>query len=72
MSELHPKNFKPHKRGDGRKFHTRKITACAECGPVFQVYGLGLQHICTCERSDMAQMVADALEVVGQTLGKPS
>ena len=49
-------NFERHERGDGKRFHVRMF--CQE----WQVYGVGLQHICMCMTMEMADMIADALE----------
>lgn len=50
-------DFEPHTRGDGRRFHVRAFNHH------WQVYGLGLQHVCLCETADAAEMIAEALEV---------
>ena len=36
-----PSEYKRHERGDGRRFHVREYN-----GGLFQVYGVGLEHIC--------------------------
>jgi len=49
-------DFPPHVRGDGKRFHVRIL------GNGWQVYGLGLIHVCLCDDGRMANMVAKALE----------
>jgi hypothetical protein len=56
---IRPCDYKPHHMGDGRRFHVREYN-----GGKYQVYGIGLEHICECERGEMADMIADALEAV--------
>jgi hypothetical protein len=55
--EAAPSRFARHARGDNRRFHVRTYN-----GGKWQVYGLGLEHICECDRESMARMVAEALE----------
>lgn len=49
-------DFPPHVGSDGKRFHVRIL------GNGWQVYGLGLIHVCLCEDGRMANMVAAALE----------
>lgn len=50
-------DFQRHRMGDNRRFHARTYN-----GGKYQVYGVGLLHICECETGEMADMIADALE----------
>ena len=63
MMAKHPRDYEPFRRGDGRRFHVRVHDAARE----WQVYGLGLLHICFCNTEEKANMVADALEEVANT-----
>jgi len=51
--------YPPHIPGDGLRFHIRQYN-----GGVWQVYGQGLDHICDCNTSSIADMIADSLEAV--------
>lgn len=44
---------------DNKRFNYREI------GKEFQVYGLGLKHVCICNMEETAIMVMNALELVG-------
>ena len=52
-----PHHFARHARGDGRRFHVRTYN-----GGLWQVYGIGLHHICECLTQQVAEMVANSLE----------
>ncbi len=54
-----PKDYPPHHMGDERRFHVRTYN-----GGLWQVYGVGLEHIAECPSQGLADMVADALEQV--------
>jgi len=56
-------DFPPHVRGDGNRFHVRIL------GNGWQVYGLGLIHVCLCSDVRMANMVADALAAAAAPTG---
>lgn len=43
-------------QGNGKRFHVRIL------GGGWQVYGLGLIHVCECHGERYANMIADALE----------
>ena len=58
----HPSSFERH-RGTGRRFHTRSYKS-----GLFQVYGVGMEHVCECTTGEMADMVAAALEQVGERI----
>ena len=63
----HPAEFRPHASGDGRRFHCRMLNGS------FQVYGLGLHHICMTDTLTYGEMVADALELTaGATRKSPT
>lgn len=50
-------DFPKHVGSDGKRFHVRIL------GRVWQVYGLGLIHVCECSDGRMANMVSAALEL---------
>lgn len=54
-----PHEYEPHAMGDGLRFHIRECN-----GDYWQVYSVGLDHICDCLTQDVAEMVARALEQV--------
>jgi len=56
-----PSDYERHSRGDGKRFHVRVLSYRGS----WQVYGMGIEHICECTDSDKADMIADALEFVG-------
>ena len=58
---IRPRDYAPHRMGDGKRFHIRTYN-----GGKYQVYGVGLEHICECDRCDLAVMIADALEAVAK------
>lgn len=53
-SPITPADFPP--QHDGRRFHVQR------CGNEWQVYGVGVLHVCLCPDVRRANMVADALE----------
>ena len=58
---IKPSDFPRPRMGDKRRFRARTYN-----GGKYQVYGSGLLHICECETVEMADMVADALELVAK------
>lgn len=58
-----PSDYEPH-RGDGKRFHVREYNPGS--GRCYQVYGVGLDHICDCLDDELAKMVAAALEAEAQ------
>ena len=61
-----PGHYARHTRGDGRRFHVRIF------GKEWQVYGVGVEHIAMCATVENADMVANALEAVGDTFDRLS
>jgi hypothetical protein len=54
--------------GDNRRFHCRVYN-----GDKWQVYGLGLDHVCECDSDPIALMIAEALEAMADQLeNKPA
>jgi len=51
-----PSDYERHSRGDGKRFHVRVLSGR------WQVYAMGVEHICECDNSDKADMIAEALE----------
>ncbi len=47
--------------GDNRRFHVRVYN-----GGKYQVYGVGLHHVCECEVVEVADMIADTLEAAAE------
>lgn len=60
-----PESFGRHVRGDGKRFHAREYN-----GGLYQVYAVGLEHVCECTTCEMADMICEALETVAD-LRKP-
>ncbi len=54
-SPITPADFPP--QHDGKRFHVRWF------GREYQVYGIGVLHVCLCPDARRANMVADALEM---------
>jgi hypothetical protein len=54
---MNPSEFPQFRHGDGRRFHVRSLD------DAWQVYGLGLRHVCTCSTGEAARMIADALDL---------
>ncbi len=52
-----PGDYQPYVMGDGRRFHVRTYN-----GGRWEVYGMGLEHVCDCLSQRAADMVAKALE----------
>jgi len=57
---MKPSDYDRHVRGDGKRFHVRIH------GQLWEVYGLGLDHICMCTSMEMADMIAAALEALAE------
>jgi hypothetical protein len=56
----HPRDFEPHRRGDGLRLHVRQYN-----GGLYEVRGLledGYVHVCECISQEFADMIAAALE----------
>ncbi len=65
---LRPVDFERHVRGDGKRFHVRKRrNKPLPSPPSYQVFGVGLETIADCPTSEKARMVAQALEIIGDT-----
>lgn len=64
---IRPRDYEPHCMGDCKRFHVREYN-----GGKYQVYGVGLDHICDCERGELADMIADALEAVANKCTCPA
>lgn len=54
--DINPAQFEKATMGDKRRFRVRILMGD------WQVYATGLEHICLCDSSELAWMVADALE----------
>ena len=52
-----PVDYERHTHGDGKRFQFRTYN-----NGMWQVFSDGLIHICECSTSEMAEMIADALE----------
>jgi hypothetical protein len=52
------------KQADGKRFQVRRL------GSEYQVYGHGLEHVAICVTAELAEMVADSLELAAEIQGE--
>lgn len=50
-------DYERHFHGDKKRFLVREYNSGK-----FQVFGVGLEHVCECDSDEVAKMIADALE----------